>query len=53
MHIDVAWLGQVDYLAAWEQQPDGITSLEAFTEYLTRVVECLNHPFLVETIASR
>lgn len=41
------------FLAAWEQEPDGITSLEAFTEYLTRVVECLNHPFLVETIASR
>ncbi len=42
--------GQLDYyfLAAWDQEPNGITSLDGFQIYLDRVIAELNSPIEVQ-----
>jgi len=41
--------GKVSYyfLAAWDQEPDGIKTRDAFVDYLSATVQQLNHPILV------
>ncbi|KPL14409.1 MAG: hypothetical protein AMS26_10705 [Bacteroides sp. SM23_62] len=36
------------FLAAWEQEPDGIKTKEEFIEYLKEMVQRLNHPLMVQ-----
>lgn len=43
MHIDVEWLGQVDYLAAWEQQK-ALTAERIAQPELTGKLLLLEHP---------
>lgn len=42
--------GQVRYnfLAAWDQEPEGITTQEAFVDYLNETVQRLNQPILFD-----
>ncbi len=36
------------FLAAWEQEPDGIKNLEAFEAYLNQTITALNAPVMIE-----
>ena len=38
------------FLAAWEQDPDGIGTKQEFIEYIDNLVELLNNPVVVELV---
>jgi hypothetical protein len=36
------------FLAAWEKEPNGITTREEFIEYLKKIIQRLDHPLLIK-----